>query len=232
MAKRIDPYPSGEDAFWKALREAFRKEARARGFKFRSDTVWRVEDGFIVRASTVPMTLGGMGGRSKMSAKPLEADDLLWEVLGIEGDHDLPMSNRAAGAFIMSGIALGGDSIGIKSFSIADESEVGTLAAAVIDDLEESSGVFLDSIDYDARRYFELLAEMNNVPHNRSLGAYIQGLNRCIALIYLGDLKGALELAKRQIATGDDIFRFGVGSKGDATLIKEYCERKLAEKGE
>lgn len=230
MSKRLDPYPHGVKSARKELRVALRSEAKRHGYRFVDDYVWRSKNGFVTKGLGMPLN-DRMGAFMTSGVKPLEADDILWSILGFESNKEERTSLRVTGAFTAPVLSANGN-LGRMEFQFESESDIPSIASEMLDFLECASKEVLFSFDQDPKCYFARLAQENDVPHNKALGAYAQGLYRCIGLIGLSEYREALELAERQIATGDDIFKFGVGPKGDATLVKEYCERRLAEEGE
>lgn len=223
MAKRKDPWPSGKKAAHKRYRAALREARKLRGFRFTDDSLWRQEGEFFVKATT--MTLNDrLGVFVSPDVKTLASDDILWDVLGFQSNKEAYVSLRATGAFTVPGARVGiNEGCIAQNILIGGEGEIEELAEAVVEFVDDVSSAFLDSIGRDVRRYFELTSTGEPFLDNSHTLLY-----RCIAYIYLGQYEKAIELADRQLAKLDDMFKFGVGSKSDATLVKEYCERRLA----
>lgn len=224
MVKRIDPYPSGFKAFCKIYSKVARSTAKQHGFKFTSDTIWRIEGDFVVEGRTMPL-IDRMGVSVNCDVKTIQSDNILWDILGFESNKSERMCLRVTGAFAVPGVPLGPPPLGRKEFLFASEDAAEEMAVQVVEHVEKVSSAFLDSIDHDVRRYFELTSTGKPFLDNSHTLLY-----RCIAYIYLEDYQSAIELADYQLSQKYTIFKFGVGSKSDSELVKEYCERKLAER--
>lgn len=74
-------------------------------FKVKDSVIWCIQDQYYFKLlSNLTEKDGLCRYFSKILVKPLYADDLLWDMLGIPENKDEPPSLRATGAFTLSGV--------------------------------------------------------------------------------------------------------------------------------
>jgi hypothetical protein len=123
-----------------------------------------------------------------LSVKPMALDPILWDILGIEGNQDLPLSFRALGAFTCAALP-------ILECNLEQPGQTPDQVAAAILQLLESSSK-LHEIRTGSARFSELVAAH---PSQVLRGAY--AITLVTGLIHEGSEMDALELA-RAYATG------------------------------
>ena len=110
------------DELDKAMMKIVRSIAKPYGFKIKGNCVWVVQNGFFFN-----MIL--FLGRSKndelqvsadVYAKPMYADDLLWDILDMSSNKNERLSLRADGAFALFGLPVASESIKVESLEVSD----------------------------------------------------------------------------------------------------------------
>ena len=234
MARQVDPWPGGLRSAQRAFSGALREAARAAGLRTRSGHVWGASGEFLY-AAYPSMWRNAMRVSTSSNIKTLAMDDALWDVLGMRGNRDEPTSLRVNGAFTVPGLSLGPngpyDLVEREHTPCAGEGDLPRVAREVVGRLRESSGALIESVGGDPGRFHELVLKgWPGVEDSH------EGLYKCLAHICLGGrahLEAARAMAASQEARRRDAtFKFRVGGKGDATLVREWCERRLAGEGE
>ena len=220
MAHRYSCWPSGTKAADREFRSALRDIARARGWRLTGDDVWRVdgpffEDAWFALVPTQPAV------DFCAYVKTLRMDDVLWDILGMSSNSDERMSLRATGAFTAGGyLTVDRETVRLES---PDEAALPGLAASVADRALSATEAFLGSIGFDEDELYRRILEQG------------VGLTGCIASICLGDLRGAMGIAKgyrEKFPDKYDGFSFRIGERSDVELVIDWCERRLAGRGE
>lgn len=153
--------------------------------------------------------------------KTLRMDDVLWDILGMASNVTARTSLRATGAFSAPGWGLTEE----PEARVPVPSEEGFPGAVseVVSLVDGLASDFLGSCGHDERRFYDFVLEN---------GA--RGLSACLCHICLGGrehLEEAIEIAAKQDGhlARPGVFGFIIGDKGDAVLVREWCERRLAE---
>lgn len=206
--------------------QALRKEAKGRGYKFTSDSVWKVDRGFIIDGLSL-LARDRQGAYLSAMVKTLVQDDILWDIYGMESNKSERTSLRVTGVFTTGGIRLGGYTPRGIFFEVAGIDGFGELAAEVVGYLDREAVAFLDSIGWDQDAYFETV--IATPPYRNEDYDHEQ----LIARIALGRIEETLDIANALLEedpTRSLINR--IGDKSDVELFKEYCERALSGKKE
>lgn len=217
----------------RAFRDALRREARPRGWRLTRYSVWREDGPFFLHATVLLEGLRPPTARVSLGAKTLALDDLLWDVLGMQGNSGAYHSLRAVGAFTASGLPLLADAR--RSAEGEGEEALGALAGEVMGECDRLSRDLLGSVGRDEAELYRRIVDAAG-PADRH-GA--DGLAACLSLILLGDVAGAARraAAREEAVRGEAAgghrpsYAFGVGAEGDATLVRRWCERRLAGEG-
>ena len=230
MRDDFSTYPSGYKTFRKTFNKELRSAAKARGFRLTDGTLWREQNEFFTRCAVL-LCWEKMAVELYPSIKALESDGLAWDVLGMSSNRQERMSLHATAAFRGPALPLD-DVFPERSLSFSSEGDAATVAETIAAALEEGAARTLSAIGTQ-RRFFELVRERCE-REAREEGRDPAGFGYCIALIGLGEVARARAVAAPTAAKGPvrDVFRYGVGDKGDAALIVEYCDRLLAGEGE
>lgn len=233
MARQADPWPSGVKSAQRTLTRELREAAHAVGLRMRSGYVWGASGGFIYDVYT-SVWRNALRVSTTSDIKTFAMDDVLWDILGMPENRDEPTSLRVVGAFAVPGLSLGpGGPYDFKRRDIpcAGEGDLPRVAREVVGRLQESSAALLASVRADPGLFHELVLEgWPGVEDSH------EGLYKCLAHICLGG-RAHLEAARAMAAAQEArdraaCFKFVIGSKGDATLVREWCERRLAGEGE
>lgn len=221
-----DIYPSTYKLAGKMLAAELRIAAKERAFRFTRGIVWKQEGEFIVKGFG-DLYRNRFEARMHCSIKPLLADDIWWEVCGMESNKNEPLSLHATGAFVFNGTDVGLVEGKDRHWFFSGEEVFAHLASQMVTHLEESSTAFLESINWSSSRYFEFLAAGGTEPFE-----IFDLFYQCVGLIGLGEYQAALDLAEGPMQTNEEILKRGPRAcygTGDVAYIKKYCERKLAE---
>ena len=230
MRDDTDVYPSGYKSFKRAFAGSMRGAARLHGFRFTSGEVWRIEKGFVGACTTIPCW-EKMAIHTNPGIKALESDGVAWDVLRMSSNRRERESLHVTAAF--SGPWLPLDAFPLKEdVPFGSEGDAPAVAEMIASSMAECLERALSAIGTQ-RRFFELVRERCE-REAREEGRDPAGFGYCVALIALGRVREARAVAAPTAARGSqrDLFTYGVGDKGDATLIVEYCDRLLAGEGE
>lgn len=137
-------------------------------------------------------------------AKPLFADDLLWDVLGLEENKSKPMSLRVNGVFALYGVPVYTHR---RVLEVLDSEQV---TAHVVAELEEFSS-FLASLDGREMDWFRELEA------GQERYSYMEVM-RPILMLHDGKRDKALEYVSTH-----DVSAYIVHGKTVGELIAEYC---------
>lgn len=169
--------------------------------------VWTAQNGMLFILSLFVSTLRGEDRvyvRASCEAKPLLADDLLWDILGFEENKSKPMSLRVNGAFALYGIPVYEHHCELTTL---DEEHVSQLVQA---ELEEFSA-FLTSLTGREMAWFRELEK------KQERYAYMEVMR---PLLMLHDGKPDEALA---YVTTHDVSCYIVNGKTVGQLIETYC---------
>ena len=136
----------------------------------------------------------------KISYKPLWADDLLWDILGMQSNKNEPDSLRVIGAFTMISAIYQEYNIELNDESISTLEEV----------LGNELAKFKDTIP--------LLTESMFIEKIKNCKMFI---DKSLIYIHENDIK----TAKRIIDESTDTGRFIIGNKTYKDLVKEYIKK-------
>ena len=219
-----------EKEYDKALYGACRKAAKNHGIRFTRFFFWGIKGEFFF--SSCVLALPGLNGATVTPlVKPLLADEIAWRVLHMESNLDERMSLHATGAF--QGPSLypfdGGEEENEKMIRASSELDLPELAESAAGYTVSAADHFIGSVGGSVEACFQKMVE-----RFQSTEPSTNGFGLCVALIALGRVREARAVAAPTAARGSqrDLFTYGVGDKGDATLIVEYCDRLLAGEGE
>ena len=169
--------------------------------------VWTVQNGVLFILSlfvSSPRDEDRVYVRASCEAKPLFADDLLWDILGFSDNKSKPMSLRVNGAFALYGIPVYKHR---RALTARDEDHVAQLVQA---ELEEFSA-FLASLTGQEMAWFRELEE------KQERYAYMEVM-RPLLMLHDGKLNEALAYV-----TTHDVSCYIVNGKTVGQLIETYC---------
>lgn len=236
----MTPPPTGDDpralrrrarAFERELAGAVRAASRGSGLGFCDGYLWRREGEFFLRCSVAPSRID-RGAELIARGKTVECDDLVWQILHMDGDGPIRASAHATSAFVGPEVLIGGEKHLEAEDPASSREALASLADACASYADGAFRRFLAETGGSAARYYELLLDESRtrLEPKSAEGARVDGLGVCIALIGLGRVEEAREFAARKASLGPtrDIFAYGAEGKGDSALIVEYCDRLLA----
>lgn len=138
----------------------------------------------------------------RISYKPLWADDLLWDILGMESNKQEPNSLRVIGAFTAMSARYDDYLIELQA------EDIDSVKAILFEKIED----FLKKVDeVDESQYV-----------NQIIGSdLIRDMDKALVYIYLQ----RIEEAKSIIISSKDSGRFVIGEKNNRELMMEYLVR-------
>lgn len=194
-----------------ALGRAMPRLARAlvKPYRYKSvdGMVWTVQNGILF---ILPLFVSSPRGEDRVyvkascEAKPLFADDLLWDILGFEENKSKPMSLRVNGYFALYGVPVYTHR---QELAVLDEDHAAQLVQA---ELEEFSA-FLAGLAGREMAWFRGLEQ------SQERYAYMEVM-RPILLLHDGKRDEALEYVSTH-----DVSAYIVNGKTVGQLIAEHC---------
>ena len=128
--------------------------------------------------------------------KKYSYDDIFWDVINMSSNQKEPMSLRARGAFSAPNITLARGEIALSS-----DSDLDVIANSLCDIIVETTSRFLK--EHQVNDY---VLSKEDFPYSKTL--------KCLAYLDMNDVASALDIAKKEIESGNPSGGFGNEGKG------------------
>lgn len=183
-----------DKATQKELEKRIKACAKRLGYKHRSSRLFlKSNDDFI-------KVLYGVINSCKLSyiigIKKYSYDDILWDVINMSSNKKKPMSLRATGAFSAPTITLARGDIALSS-----DSDLDVIANSLCDIIAETTSRFLK-----VHQVNDYVLSKEDFPYSKTL--------KCLAYLDMNDVASALDIARKEIESGDPAGGFENEGKG------------------
>lgn len=128
--------------------------------------------------------------------KKFTYDDIFWDVINMPSNKKAPMSLRANGAFAAPTITIAQGDIAVSS-----DSDLDVIANSLCDTIVETTSQFIK--EHQVNDY---ILSKENFPYSKTL--------KCLAYLDRNDVVSALDIAKKEIESGNPSGGFGNEGKG------------------
>lgn len=172
---------------------ALKQRARAAGWRYARGEIFRQSGDWFI--SIMPSLLWERGVVVRMMVKPMALDPLFWDIVGLQENEALPLSFRAAGAWVLRPPSTD-DHVGLNT------TEVEMLSTEVLKWGGQRVSDLLKNVSVEAM--------LTALPSEEKLRGQARALATCLHIL-VNDLDGAMRLCRIDDAETHPLMREGGG---------------------